>query len=109
MRVWCVTDRETDQLRTSGMVGVGITIGNTLLNPGDHMDVPPHLIAELQLGFRNGLLSMVEPAALVVPVVDTVNIAVPVVDSSPLDLVVGTVDTTDTAESDNNEQRRRRR
>ena len=99
MRVWCVTDRETDQLRTSGMVGVGITIGNTLLNPGDHMDVPPHLIAELQLGFRNGLLSMVEPAALVVPVVD----------SSPLDLVVGTVNTTDTAESDNNEQRRRRR
>ena len=74
MKVWCVTDHSTEQLRASGMVGVSVTVGTTTLKPGGSLDVPSHLVAEIQWAFHQGLLSMTPPPVrqAAVPVVPEV-------------------------------------
>jgi hypothetical protein len=110
MKVWCITDRETPQLRLSGLRGVSVKIGGTTLKPGDSMDVPSHLIAEIQSALRNGLLSTIKPAVVestspTVPAPPVISSPVPVI-STP---VAEATESPETPEPDNTEHRRRRR
>lgn len=104
-----MTDRETPQLRAAGMVGVSVTVGRTVLKPGDSVDVPSHLVAELALALRNGLLSTKQPPPVTPRVLfDRSAPKVEVAKVEPLKPTV--VETpTDRTDEPNTEHRRRRR
>lgn len=108
MKVWCVTDRETAQLRANGMLGVSVVVGDAVLMPGTSMEVPAHKIAEIQSAIRNGLLSTVAPPTRPNTVVEPVAQAVPV-ESVELAVIRQPEPAAEIPESDNTERNKRRR
>lgn len=119
MKVWCVTDRSTEQLRASGMVGVSVVVGTTTLKPGSSMNVPSHLVAELQPAFRQGLLSTKEPAPAAEPLFTRPIVGFSKIEPTKTEPIKATVVSVEapteppaepeTPEPDNTEHRRRRR
>lgn len=62
MQVWNISDKETDQLKLLGLVGVSANVNGELLKPGEGpRDVPPHARAELSRLISNGVLTDKNP------------------------------------------------
>lgn len=92
------------------MVGVSVTIGRTVLQPGGSMEVPDHLVAELQPAFRQGLLSTKQPEPLPPAPKPASPVVVAKTEPTPATVVeTPTEAPPETPEPDNTEQRRRRR
>lgn len=63
MRVFNLTDIETDVLRQRGLVGQSIAVSNRMVNPGEYADVEdsPEVRAKLEYLLQIGAVSIGQP------------------------------------------------